>query len=357
VTTIDDPFALAEDSKVARRPLDLSGGRYRFPRRDGTHKPYGWQRVTNLVGAYSDSFGLRLWEIEQVLRALGDPGHPLVSELWDAMPAFVELEKDARKEWVEAFTEKCKAATKADAGTRFGNHRHSMVEEHHEGLPQGHQQANARRHLALYAAALIRNRLRAVEGMQERRVLIEAVEAVGTLDNVLEDLDTGRFHIGDLKTQKRFWTWLEIKAQLATYANSDAVWNAEKLCWEDWPVKVDRSRGAVVWMPREHPSGEPAVDVYRVDLISGWRTALRAYEVVQDRAAAKSKRNNGAELWPAPVATATERYAARFAAVDTMAEGRVLVAEAKTAGVWSQVLADCAGDAVKRLTGTKNLVS
>lgn len=360
---VDNPFALPEDSKVAHRPKDLSGGRYRFPRRDGTHKPNGWQRVTNLVGAYSDEYSLRLWEIEQVLRALGDAGSPLVSELWDTMPEFVEWTKSERKEWVGGFTEKCKTATKADAGSRFGNHRHSIVEEHHEGLPAGHLKADARRHLSLYSSALIRNKLRAVEGMQERRVLIEELEAVGTLDNVLEDLAAGPHHIGDLKTQKRFWTWLEIAAQLATYAHAEAVWELDGTGggrWVDMPVKVDQDRALVLWMPRESASDDPAVvaewephvDVYEVDIAAGWETAKRAYEVVKDRAAAKRARNPRGWLRPAPDITATERMAGRFAAADTYGEGALLVAEAKATGLWGPMLGDCARDAHKRITGS-----
>lgn len=346
----DDPFALAEDSKVAQRPKDLSGGRYRFPRRDGTHKPYGWQRVTNLVGAYSDSFGLRLWEIEQVARAVA-----VSRDLYEVLLAtdFEGMTKDERKAWTEEFTEDCKAFTKADAGTKFGNHRHSMVEEYHEGLPQGHQHADARRHLSLYSSALIRNKLRAVEGMQERRVLIEELEAVGTLDNVLEDLVSNVFTIGDLKTQKRFWTWLEIAAQEACYAHAEAVWELDGTGggrWVDMPVKVSREEAHVLWMPREHPSGEPMVDVYTVDIVAGWETAKRAYEVVKDRSAAKRAKNPRGWLRPSPDITATERMAARFAAADTLAEGALLVAEAKAKGLWGPVLGDCAKDAHKRIS-------
>lgn len=345
---VDDPFALAIDSKVARREEIITGGRYRLPHRDGSHKKNGWQRVTNLVGAYSDEFALRMWEIEQVLKGVAI-SEAVYAALIADMPAVHEMTKAQRKAWAEDFTERCKAITKADAGTRFGNHRHSMVEEHHEGLPMGHLRSDARSHLSLYRSALVRNGLRAVEGMQERRVLIEELEAVGTLDNVLEDLSRNVFQVGDLKTQKRFWTWLEIAAQEACYAHSDAVWDPERNCWADWPVTVDREVALVMWMPREHPSGEPMVDVYEVDIKAGWETARRAREVVMDRAAAKRKGTPRGWLRPAAPPTETERYAARFAACETVAEGSALVAEARKAGVWDVVLADCARDAMTRI--------
>lgn len=353
----DDEFALPDDSAVVQRQGDITGGRYRFPNRDGSHKPYGWQRVTNLVSAYSDQFALRMWEIEQVMRGLAVSDETL-AEIRAAIPAWDKLDKQARKDEVEKLTERCKAITGADAGAKFGNHRHDAVEHLHvEGLPPAYAGRFGRRHLALYSAALVRNELRAVPGMQERRVLVEQLEAVGTLDNVLECLRDGLFRIGDLKTQKRFWTWLEISAQFACYAHAVAVWEPDGAGggrWVDWPVPIAQDLAYVLWMPREHPSGEPAVDVYEVDIVAGWETAKRAYEVVKDRSAAKRKREPRGWLRPAPPATVHEKWAARFAAIETKAEGSALVAEAREAGVWDTVLADCARAALARIEALKN---
>ena len=110
----------------------------------------------------------------------------------------------------------------------------------------------------------------------------------------------------------------------------------------------------VLWMPREHPSGEPAVDIYNVDIAAGWRTAQRAFEVVKDRSAAKSVANPRGWLRDAPSVSETERYAAMFAGIDSIAEGRALVAEVKRKGLWSPALADAARSAHERLTPTKN---
>lgn len=348
----DDPFAEAADSRpTGRREEIITGGRYRLPHRNGEHKKGGWQRVSNLVGAFSDQFALRLWELEQMARGIRG-SYDLYQEILDT--DLDAMDKDARKAYINDFTERCKKVSGGAAGSEFGNDRHALVEDYHHGLPLGAiTNSAARRHLSLYAAALVRNQLRALPDMQERRVLVEELEVVGTLDNVLEDLRTNLLHIGDLKTQKRFWTYLEIAAQLATYANADAMWDPVKLCWVDMPP-VDKSLAFVLWMPREHPSGVPAVDVHEIDIKAGWKTARLAREVVLDRAAAKAVRNPRGWVRQAPAITPTEHYAALFASVASKAEGRALVAEVQAKGLWGPVLADVANQALRRLTSTKN---
>lgn len=360
----DDPFALPAESRVAARQDVLQRGRYMLPQRDGSKKSRGFQRVSNLVSAISDQFGLRMWEIEQTLRGVA-ASHRLYQELMDVRDAWDRMDKQDRKRAVETFMEKAKTAAEADLGSRFGNHRHAVVEGHHAGLPLGIQNTLTRRHLSLYASSLIRNHLRALPDMQERRILVERLEVVGTLDNVVEDLDTGLLHIADLKTQRKFWTWLEISAQLACYAHGDAMWDNTLGKWVDMP-KVDLKTAMVLWMPRvppcvygctgdcEHPPGEPIVDVYEVDVEKGWATAELCYQVVKDRAQAKNATAPRGRLRVATQMTDTERYAALFAGCDSIQEGQALVKEAKEKGLWGLVLGDSATQAYQRLTSTKN---
>lgn len=360
----DDPFALPAESRVAARHDVLQRGRYMLPNRDGTKKARGFQRVSNLVSAISDQFGLRMWEIEQTLRGLA-ASHELYQELMDVRSAWDRMDKQERKRAVEVFMEKAKTAAEADLGARFGNHRHAVVEGLHAGLPLGLQNSLTRRHLSLYATALVRNQLRALPEMQERRILVESLEVVGTLDNVVEDLRTGLLHIADLKTQRKFWTWLEISAQLACYAHGDAMWDNATGTWVDMP-KVDLRTAMVLWMPRvppcvygctgdcDHAPGEPIVDVYEVDVEKGWATAELCYRVVKDRAQAKNATTPRGRIRLANAITDTERYAAMFAGCESLQEGQALVKEAKAKGLWGPVLGDAAKAAHQRLTLTKN---
>jgi hypothetical protein len=345
VTALDDPFALPEVAKVTTRDSVLSRGRYMLPTLQGGKKSRGYMRVSNLVSAYSDQFGLRMWELGEVLKGVAYSPH-LYAALLEAFGQ--EMDKDERRAWVEEFIEHAKEASGGNAAAKHGTARHEMVEAHHLGLPQQHLAADARRHLALYDSALTRNRLAALPGMQERRVLVEELEVVGTLDNVLEDTTTGHLFIGDLKTQRRFWSWLEVAAQLACYAHGVAMWDPVGECWTNMPP-VSQEVALILWMPRETENGEPRVDVYEVDIVAGWRTAQNAYKVVQDRAAAKSVRNPRARLRAAPVATEIEKMAARFAACDSLAEGRKLVSESMAAGIWGPILAECAQKARDRI--------
>lgn len=355
MTTIDDPFALPAESRVTTRDSILSRGRYMLPQLDGTHKKRGYMRVSNLVSAYADQFGLRLWELGEVLQGVAlEP--KLYSTLLDGMLS--EMSKEDRAAWVTEFIEHAKEASGGNRAAKHGNAMHAMVEGHHMGLPAGHLDASSRRSLALYESALIRHQLRALPGMQERRVLVEELEVVGTLDNIVEDIrtlpyeDRGRFpcdlYVADLKTQRKFWSWLEVAAQQACYNHADAMWDSILECWVDMPP-VRRDAALLLWMPRETDDGEPRVDVWEVDTEAGWATAQNAYRVVLDRAAAKRVTNPRGRLRPAPLVTETERMAARFAGCETLAEGRALVAESQRLGIWSQVLADCAQKARDRI--------
>lgn len=334
---MDDPFASIGDSTPDARII--TAGRYRLPNRDGTHRKGGWMRVSNLVSAYADQYALRQWEQRQMMLALR-ADHGLYTELLEATAAEVD-----DPHWDETFLEKCKKVAGGSAGADHGNERHAAVEGLHRGTDTALYPSETRRMLALYRSTLARHRLTPLPGMQERRVLVEALEVVGTLDNIVQEHipnATLENLVADLKTQRRFWTFLEIGAQLATYAHGDAMWDVAEGRWVDMPP-VRQDVALVLWMPR----GGTSVDVYEVDIVAGWQTAQRAYEVVGDRSAAK---NGRACLRPAPPVTVVEQYAAMFAGVDSFAEGRALVDECRRKGVWCPALADSAQLAVDRLT-------
>jgi hypothetical protein len=368
-TDIEDPFALPDESRVTARESILSRGRYMLPNRDGSHKARGFQRVSNLVSAFSDQFGLRMWELGEVLQ-----GVAMSPELYAALLAarLDKMDRPTRKQWVESFIQQAKDVSGGNYGSKYGSQRHAVVEEYHAGLPVAHYDAGTRQHVALYAAALQRNGLVALPVMQERRVLVEELECVGTLDNILGQVCNATSHgtgepcpecfnngwtnpvIGDLKTQRKFWTWLEISAQFACYAHGTAMWNEAAGCWEDMPV-VSQETGMVLWMPR-HPDDpeerklwEPHVDVYEVDLVEGWKTARLAYQVVQARARGKSAANPLGRLRAAPEPTEWEKMAARFAACESLADGRALVKACQANGMWDEAMARAAQEAYTRL--------
>lgn len=341
---MDDPFATVDDSTPVTRTGGLiTAGRYRLPNRDGTHHEGGWMRVSNLVSAYADQYALRQWEQRQMMLALR-MDHALYTELLEAT-----ADQVADPQWDEAFLEKCKRVAGGSAGADHGTQRHSEVEGLHRGDDVRLYPSEVRRMLAMYQSTLARHGLTPLQGMQERRVLVESLGCVGTLDNIVAESApnaTTENLVADLKTQRKFWDYLSIRAQLAGYAHGDAMWDPVAGRWVDMPP-VRQDVALVLWMPR----GQTTVDVLEVDIVAGWETAKRAYEVVLDRQGAKK---GGAWLRPAPPVTETEQYAAMFAGVDSHAEGRALTEECKRKGLWSPVLADAAQLALLRLG--KNVV-
>lgn len=362
-----DPFATAEDVAGAgianRRQQIITAGRYRLPNRDGSDHKGGWQRVTTLVKAITDQFSLRIWEIEQVMVALHIDPDGVSRDLRSTLVALQGQDYGTRRGEIEAFTDRCKAIAGGSAGSKFGNARHELVEADHLKLPLPAADAFAREHLSLFKLSLDRNDLDRVPEMAERRVMVERFNAVGTLDAILCDRRTGFYHVGDLKTQKKFWTWLEIAAQMACYAHADAMWvptdpqDQRAGHWIDMPP-VSRSVAMVPWMPREHPSGQPEVDVYEVDIEAGWKTAQLCYEVIQDRRGGKSAKEPRAWLRKAAPMTDMQRYAALFSTVQTREEGSRLVEECKRRGIWNVVMIEEAQMALKRIEeDSKKLVS
>lgn len=346
----EDPFAAPTDLHMPERKLLITGGRYRLPYRDGSHKPGGWMRVSNLVSAISDQKALQDWEVRMILQGISSR-----PDLYAALVALVgrsDLTGQDYRNAIKDLAREAKEAAGGGEGARWGTERHAEVEALHAGVPYVYS-GPAWRRLQAYQHEMEANGLQAEDGMQERRVLVESLEVCGTLDNILRDLARDVLLVGDLKTQKRFWTWLEIEAQLAIYAHGDAMWDTATESWVDMPA-VSRDEAVVMWMPRERPDvpGLPIVEIRGVDIARGWDTAQQCFRAIQRRREAKTARENRSGwLWMSPpMAIQVERYARRFAAVATVAEGSALVAEAKRAGVWGPELQSAALKAANRIS-------
>jgi hypothetical protein len=329
----------------------VTGGRYRLPNRDGSHHPYGWQRVTNLVGAYSDTRALALWQQRMIL--LGLRARPDLYEELHTM-AVDTMDAAALRRELEYLADQAQTAAKADVGRRRGTARHAMVAHFHEG-GEVVGTPSMRAQLTSYNEVLDAHRLRPVAGLQERVIICEALNCAGRYDNALEDLDTAVWHIADLKTQRQFWTLLEVRAQLAIYAHADAMWDEERECYVGMPP-VNQELGLVMHMPQEPEHERDPVEILNIDLVKGWQTARHAYQVVCDRSEAKSAGTLRSVVRPLPAPALTvvrtvEEYAARFASVATREEGKALVAEVMSAGMWCPELLACARKAEARITG------
>jgi hypothetical protein len=351
--TAPDDFA----DPLFTQPL-VTAGRYRLPNRDGTRRPGGWMRVSNLASAVSDQRALMLWMIRMTL--LGIRAAPSLVDELSAMDVDRMEPATLRKE-LERIAQDAQRYAKSDEGSRRGNARHAMVERWHA---TGEESGTAvmQGQLRAYRDVLEAHQLAPVPAMQERVVIVESLGVAGRFDCALQDLaNGGPIRIGDLKTQRAFWSLMEVRAQLACYAHADAMWDEGAQRYVDAPV-FDRTLGHVMWMPKDTPedwsTDESAVRVLDIDLAKGWATAQRALEICRDRAEAKSKDTLTAMFRPLPAGVfpglrCVEDYARRFAACETWEDGKRLRAMAVEAGVWGDELIGAARRAADRLKGER----
>jgi hypothetical protein len=356
MTTMDhlDPFethtSLPDHDNDPER---ITAGRYRLP--DLTLTPTGdlitgtdarkggWQRVTTMVKAIADARALDLWHQRQLII-----GMVLRPDLYDLAAATLSgrdphttdpAERAKIREDLEDLAGRVLLAAASDVGANLGTAFHGFSEAQDLGMMH---YARKRWHgkLSNYASGMEAHRLRVVPELVERRVVILRYGLAGTLDRILEDLVDQCLRIGDLKSQKRFWTWLEISAQLAAYQMADAMWDRKSLSYVAMP-KVADDVAVVAWIPEDHPEEPDRVDFFNVDLEKGREVLELSYQADRMRAQVRSKGQTVGLLRPLPAMTEVESYARRLESVGSAAEGSAL---------WAEITA-------RRLNGVPELVA
>lgn len=353
-----DPFTSASQVKALKDddPERITGGRYRLPdlkqcpacapvgrnewcedcaggliTGDGS-RPGGWQRVTTLVKAIGDSRALDLWHQRLLIMAMVKR-----PDLYDLACATVATTpEEGMREALEGIAGKLLAAVGADEGANLGTAFHGFTEAQDLGMMHF---ARRKWHgkLKNYAEGLAAQGLKIEPAYVERRVVCLKYGLAGTLDRIPRDVVGNQWLIGDLKSQKAFWTWLEIAAQMAGYALADAMWDRGRRCYVDMPP-VSQAEAVVAWMPVAHPDGldgqgepgaEDSVDFFRVDLEKGRAALDLCYQVDRMRSEAKSVFQTWGVLRPAPGLALVEAYARRLSDVGSPAEG---------SAVWSEIV-------------------
>lgn len=346
-----DPFATADSlGEDERDPAVPTAGRYRLPELiihpDGTvgtggHRKGGRQRVTTMVKAIGEARALDLWH--QRLLIVGMVVRP---DLYDLACATFATMKDGDpkelKAALEELADRILSAAGADYGATLGTAFHGFTEAQDLGLMHF-----ARRvwhgKLKNYATGLKAQGLAVRQEYVERVIVVERYGLAGTLDRILEDLVEDCLRIGDLKSQKKFWTWLEVSAQMAAYAMADAMWDRQRRCFVEMP-KVNQDYAVVAWMPELGDSEDTdrqmtstgdrdGVDFFQVDLEKGRQALELCHQVDRMRSEARSTRQTWGTLRPAPHLAAVEAYAARLTDVESPAEGSAVWAEIQKAGL------------------------
>jgi len=303
-----------------------SAGRYKMPtlpnedgpKSGGDWVPGGLQSMTNLASSISDTKALGQWEIEQVLIGLGL--HPstyanlrelIMLAVYRDKVELQELRQSeagrALRDELAVIAEKAKDIGGANTARDAGIARHDAWQEYGEtGSTQLFTDEIAGVRGLLDAAGF-----EIIPELCERTVRNLAIKAAGRFDNILMHRRTGRLIMADLKTKaKPFWTWLEMDAQLAGYANSElmlmspeSVYDRER--WNEWYVDgpkalgVDLTEGVILHMPsRPDENGSQEPRLRRADLVDGWRTMQLAREVCTQRSRGRSAGRMTDSWWP-----------------------------------------------------------
>jgi hypothetical protein len=302
-----DPFAPPK----AARPELIKNGRYYLPPIDNpTGKPVARSRVTTFVKAVSDTWALNRWQQWQMLVGLLQR-----EDLYDLLRTLPTDDKDGILEIADRAMEAAKSNrvgfTYGEGGNETGTALHAYTDQVDRGELVTARSIWAPK-LENYTKAL---RDAALEVMFiECRVVIERFGLAGTFDRVLAYANPSStvnpLFIGDLKTQKKFYTWWEIAMQLALYAHADAMWDPEKWCYIDMPP-VSWDIAIVAHMPMVHDGDDPdRVQLYEVDIAEGWKACQLVSDVRTLRSAGRR--------WGRPLGTlsgslsAIERYALRL---------------------------------------------
>lgn len=352
MTTMDhlDPFethtSLPDQDNDPER---ITAGRYRLPDlliahggkliTDTGPRKGGWQRVTTMVKAIADARMLDLWHQRMLI-----VGMVVREDLYDLACATLSgrdlrttdpKERDQLRRDLEDLASRILLAAGADVGANLGTAFHGFAEAQDLGMMHYARKRWAGR-LANYANGLEAHRLRVVQEWTERRVVILRYGLAGTLDRILCDEGThvfrGVYRIGDLKSQKRFWTWLEISAQLAAYQMADAMWDRASMSYVEMPEVAD-DYAVVAWSPEEHPTEVSGVDFFDVDLEKGREILELSHTVDRLRAEVRSKNQTVGLLRPLPEMSIVESYARRLDSVSSRAEGSALWAEITSRGL------------------------
>jgi hypothetical protein len=280
----------------------VRAGRYRFPDPPGYVRTKGqapgFMRMTNLAGAFSDQKRLQAWRERMLLLGLR-----LDEAIFDEVTAAPLETMDAgqAKAFLEEMADKAVQAAGGDRGARRGTARHIMLQTALEtGVLTGTR--TMRLQLESLFDALRRHHLKPIPGWSERRVCNPKFHVIGTLDMAVECQLTGQRGILDLKTQRQFWSYLEICGQQDGYDGAPWVWEGpedERGGWVEAPtwdllgqpggVAPGRRVALLAHMPAAPGPNVLPVEIHEVDLEFGERVLETALQNVQMRSLGNSK--------------------------------------------------------------------
>lgn len=255
-------------------------GRYDFPPPPGTVRPpRGYMRCTRKASAFSDQIRLQNWRERLLQLGLREDEGLLFDEL--CAEGLETMDPQAAKDWLEAHAQRAIDRAGGGVGARRGTARHTMLQVKMEtGVITGHR--TMRLQLESLFEALERHELDVLPGWSERVVCNPRYGIIGTLDLGVSCRRTGQIGILDLKTQRQFWSYMEISGQQEGYDSAPWVWEGPRSpegAWVRAPkwdlvgvqggVAPGRRVALLAHMPQEPGPGQLPVEIHEVDLTFG----------------------------------------------------------------------------------------
>lgn len=299
------------DPWVSKEPEFDGWGRYKLPALDDDGKPTGknmpYTRVSTVARAVMDEFALNQWKIRQTIAGIGK--RPDLQAL-----AATCTDPDRDRKTLESIARQAEATAESEKGANIGTaiHAGAQMADQTGDVPDG----LVAPYVIAYRKALADARLTIVPDAIERVVALPMKRSAGILENTAGRYDRvvrladGTYAILDIKSAKKDsigYAWHEIKIQQAIYSRAPLWWVYPSSYVEPLPVRQDIA--LIAHVPQDVPAEHAYCEIYAIDIEAGWRYALTAWSVREQRKQAK-------EVSPYVVLdVATSDHEARVAAV------------------------------------------
>lgn len=231
----------------------------------GGGKPVSYRRASTIAEVLENHIGLENWK------------RRLVAEGLAQRPDLVQAIHTANKREVLQITEQAIEAAGGDVASRNGTTMHGLTDmiDRGEARPKG-LPPNINAMLDAYEEKMAR--FEYLDG--ERFVVQDKIKVAGTYDRRLRDKETGRIHIGDLKTgQSLEHLALKAPAQVSIYAAGVHY----DIDGEREAHGAERDWGLLVWLPWTDKPEEALCELRWLDLRIGRKAIMEAFRVEQFR--------------------------------------------------------------------------
>jgi hypothetical protein len=268
------------DRSKGEHAYGVANGRYDFPAPPGTVRPSrGYMRCTRKAAAFSDQIRLQNWRERLLQMGMREDEGLLFDEL--AAQGLETMDPAEAKVWLEQHAQKAIDRAGGGVGARRGTARHTMLQVfYEEGYVTGHR--TMRLQLESLFEALERHELDVLPGWSERVVCNPRYGIIGTLDLGVSCRRTGQIGILDLKTQRQFWSYLEICGQQEGYDSGPWAWEGPRSPEGRWApaprwdllgvpggVAPGRRVALLAHMPQAPGPHQLPVEIHEVDLTFG----------------------------------------------------------------------------------------